>query len=98
MQLRFTPKARAQASEADAWWRKHRSAVDLFEEELNAALERIALHPTIRQPHIVGGKEVRRIQMRKTRYHVYYTVDEAQQEIVIHAVWGAVRGKPPPIR
>jgi hypothetical protein len=32
---------------------------------------------------------MRRVFMRKTQRHVYYTHDEAGAEIVIHAVWGA---------
>jgi hypothetical protein len=33
--------------------------------------------------------------MPKTEQHVYYTVDDAADEIVIETVWGARRGRGP---
>ena len=40
---------------------------------------------------------VRRVLCSRTKYHVYYVVDEALGAAVILAVWGAVRGRPPPV-
>ncbi len=98
MKLRFTPKARAQAKEAEAWWRENRElAPDQFTLELSYALDRIIRHPHIYQQHIVAAKAVRRVQMGKTRYHVYFMLDNKADEAIILAVWGQQRGKPPPI-
>jgi hypothetical protein len=43
MSLRFTPRALAEARRMKAWWRRNRlAAPDAFEQELTAALDRIA--------------------------------------------------------
>ena len=43
----------------------------------------------------IEGESVRRILMPKTEQHVYYTVDDAADEVVIETVWGARRGRGP---
>lgn len=46
MTLRFTPRALAEAKRIKTWWRRNRAAApDLFEQELAAALDRIAQAP-----------------------------------------------------
>ena len=44
------------------------------------------------------GTEVRRILLRRTRYHVYYTCDPESGSAVIRAVWHAARGRTPRLR
>ena len=96
MRLRLTARALADAKRMKTWWRRHRSkAEDLFEEELDAALERIMATPnlgSVYEPADLDVK-VRRILMPKTRNHVYYTVTAA--EIVVLTVWGAPKRRGP---
>ena len=42
-------------------------------------------------------ESVRRIAMNKTPYHVYYRVNEKLNEVVIMAVWSAMRKRGPPL-
>ncbi len=46
MTLRFTPRALAEAKRIKTWWRRNRPAApNLFDQELAAALDRIAQTP-----------------------------------------------------
>jgi plasmid stabilization system protein ParE len=89
------PDAEEDILNVDTWWRENRlAAPDLFLNELTHALALIAA------PHYVGPRYVnrlypgmRRYLMRSTRYHVYYLPRD--QDLVIVAIWGAVRGITP---
>ena len=59
------------------WWRENRPAApDLLEQELQSVLALVASAPTLgavaRDARV---KDVRRVLLRRTRYHVYYWVD-----------------------
>ena len=73
------------------------AAPDLSRDEFAAALELIGLQPLAgRRYRRALPAEVRRVILRSTRYHVYYTVREADALVV--AVWSAVRGTGPDLR
>jgi plasmid stabilization system protein ParE len=95
MNLRLTPRALADAKRMKTWWQRHRpKAPDLFEQELTAALERIASAPNLGSIYEGGGgnAEVRRLLMPKTRNHVYYAVEA--NAVVVLTVWGAPKRGP----
>jgi plasmid stabilization system protein ParE len=80
------------------WWKRHRPrSPDLFEQELAAALARIAAAPTFGRPYRAARStaEVWRVLLSKTRNHVYYTV--TTDEIRVLTVWGAPKGGAPRI-
>jgi plasmid stabilization system protein ParE len=90
MKLRLARRALADAKRLKTWWRENRPAAsDVFEEELNAALDRIAVKPNIGVLYERGNLEapVRRLLLPKTKNHVYYAVHE--DEIVVVSIWGA---------
>lgn len=95
MRLRLAPRALADAKRKKTWWQRNRpDAADLFEQELDAILERIAASPAIGQRVEQRGQVwVRRWRMPKTRNHVYYAIGAT--EIVVLAIWGAPRGLGP---
>jgi plasmid stabilization system protein ParE len=95
--VRYTPEATAHAAEVDLWWKENRTkAPDLFVEELRAAESLLARSPRAGQPHESEAMPgVRRLLLLKTRFHVYYII--AEKEIVIVAVWSAVRKQGPPL-
>ena len=97
MKLAFTPEAEEQADECDAWWREHRRATrELFAREL-ADIKALLLEA----PHlglmykVLDGFPVRRVLLRKTNTHLYYSIDDAQSLVMILAVWGAPKGRGP---
>ena len=71
------------------------AAPELLDQELRSVLAVIAAAPTLGAPardaHLVG---VRRILLRRTRYHVYYRVDVAAGRLEILALWHARRQPP----
>jgi plasmid stabilization system protein ParE len=97
VKLFFTPGAERQATEMDAWLREHRpGARDLFARELAEARELIAGTPTAGTKYMaVSGMPFRRVFMPRTKNHIYFEVDEAQGVVIVHALWGAPRGRGP---
>ena len=97
MKLFFSPQAESQAMEMDSWWREHRpGARELFARELAEARELIVSTPTAGTRYTTrSGRPFRRVLMPKTRNHVYFEVDEARELIIVHAIWGAPRGRGP---
>ena len=95
MTVRTTRATDGHIAAVDAWWRANRAkAPDLFLDELADAFALIEVAPELGRPWTsseVPG--VRRVVMRATRYHVYYRIDE--DDVVVLAVWSAVRGRGP---
>ena len=97
MRVELAPSAILQATTVEAWWRENRPAAsELFMDELTAALSLLGLGPRIGRPYaesaVVG---MRRLLMPRTRHHVYYTVNEREGLVLVHAVWHVSRGTAP---
>lgn len=80
----------------EAWWTENRrEAETLFTEELAAAFERLAASPSSGVPYRPARqKDVRRLLLKRSRYHVY-TVDQKAALVIVRAVWHAARGRGP---
>ena len=90
----LTARAAEQVRAALAWWRENRRAApDLLERELRAVLALVAAAPSLgvpaRDARLAG---VRRVLLRRTRYHVYYR--EAAGRLDVLAMWHARRQPP----
>ncbi|MGA2450798.1 MAG: type II toxin-antitoxin system RelE/ParE family toxin [Polyangiaceae bacterium] len=88
-------RATREIEDVDAWWRQNRPASpDLFLAELESMLAATALMPAlgaaIRGERVPG---LRRVLLRRTKYHVYYRVSGETLEVL--AVWHAARGAGP---
>lgn len=98
MNVRFTPRALGEAKRIKTWWLAHRpSAADLFERELDVALEHIRATPQAGRVYDQVALEmaVRRVLLPKTKNHVYYAVEA--DVVVVLSVWGAQKGRGPDI-
>ncbi len=97
MKVFFTPQAERQVAEMDFWWREHRpGSRDLFARELAEALALIAGAPAAGSTYSTrNGKNFRRVLMPKSRNHLYFNVDVSADRVVVHAIWGAPRGRGP---
>jgi plasmid stabilization system protein ParE len=95
MKLRLAPRALAEAKRKKNWWLSNRPAAPtLFENELKATLDSIAVAPELGTEYRGSfAVHVRRVLMPKTRNHVYFTVDEGA--VVVLSIWGAQRAKGP---
>jgi len=89
------PTALEQVRKVDEWWQRERVSVpDLFVEEFCAALDRLAAVPSSGAVYDGGHRrDLRRLLMPRTRYHVYYVA--AQDRVAVLAVWHATRGERP---
>jgi plasmid stabilization system protein ParE len=92
----FTARATNQARRALTWWRENRPAApDLLEQELRSVLALVAAAPTLgavaRDTRI---KDVRRVLLRRTRYHIYYRIEAAFARLEVLALWHTSRREP----
>lgn len=98
--IQTIPEADEQAQAADAWWVRHRpSSPNLFLDELTGAIDLLQRAPDVGRPHphrAIPG--LRRLLLTFTRHHIYYVHDEAADEVIILAVWGASRAGGPRLR
>jgi plasmid stabilization system protein ParE len=95
--VRFTRDAEEQSRVVDEWWQANREKAPLlFAEELRCVCDLLAQSPGIGQSYPSRSLPgVRRAFLARTRFHVYYVV--RPEEIVVVAVWSALRGHGPPL-
>jgi plasmid stabilization system protein ParE len=94
--LRTTSIADKRARRIHAWWQEHRSAApNLFLTELEQALELLSGMPSIGAPYSGPKRGIRRLLLKKTRYFLYYAVDEQAHEVEIRSIGHASRGQGP---
>lgn len=95
--VEFSPEALAQAQQVALWWRENRpAAADLFEDEVTAAVEKLSTAPATGVPYLRSNLAgIRRVLLPRTRYHIYYVVDDAAAVVRIHALWHTARGRGP---
>ncbi len=99
-----SPRAREHAASIDAWWRENRAAAsDMFLQSIDVAFEQLAANP-LAGPRYLGlaedveGVEVRRLLLRRCRYHVYYCFDADLDRVEVLAIWHTSRGHGPVLR
>ena len=97
--LGFAPEAIEHIAEIRAWWAANRLRNPrLFDGELWAVRRRLVASPRAGEPYPhprVPG--VRRLLMPRSRYHVYYVVDDTASCVWVLAVWHAERGGKAPL-
>jgi plasmid stabilization system protein ParE len=95
-----TPEADAMIATAVGWWRDNRPrAPELLLEELRAARERLSEFPEagvlVRRRGFSG---LRRLVLRRTRYHLYYRYSPEHDEVWVVAIWAAMRRRGPRLK
>jgi len=95
--VQLTSEARRQLQDIDRWWTEHRpKAPGLVLRELARATSLLSMSPMAGKVFRSASFEShRRLLLRRSRFHVYYLVDEAARVVVIVAIWNAVRGHGP---
>ena len=98
-QVVFTRDASAQVNAIENWWIANRPAApDMFARELETIVRLLEWSPMLGARYAeapVPG--VRRILIGRSRYHVYWEVDESARIVTITAVWHSGRGSGPPL-
>jgi plasmid stabilization system protein ParE len=95
--VELSPEALEQAQTIRAWWIENRQAApDLFVDELGAAIRKLGAVPRGGARYEASPiREMRRVLMPRTRYHIYYTVDDSSRLVRVHAIWHTSRGQGP---
>jgi plasmid stabilization system protein ParE len=93
------PEAERQILDALIWWHENRpKAPGLLEEEIERAIALAVAQPEAGACASSSRfQNLRRVLLRKTRYHLYYMHDLVQDEIHIVGFWHGERGAPPPL-
>ena len=90
------PRAETQIQTICRWWQTNRGSQELFANELTNALELLMTMPGLGLEYATRrGVVIRRVLLPRSRYHVYFSHDEARQLVEVRAVWGATRGRAP---
>ena len=99
LRVEFTVLAAVHVREAEEWWRLNRPAApNAIREEIEQILPLIALQPRIgARATNVKLDGVRRIHMRRIKYHLYYHVIGSPEFLEVVALWHSSRGSGPPI-
>jgi plasmid stabilization system protein ParE len=99
-ELRTTADADEMVEQIDAWWLANRPAApDLFLDEMATALTLLVEAPGIGTPYAHRTlRGARRLHLARTRYHLYYVHNAVAGEVVVLAVWSALRGTTPVLR
>ena len=95
--VQLTAEARRQLQEIDEWWTVNRpKAPALVLRELARATSLLSTMPMAGKIYRrATSANYRRLLLRRSRFHVYYLVDEAERAVRIVAIWNAVRGHGP---
>jgi plasmid stabilization system protein ParE len=98
--VRTTPNADRRILDAASWWWENRTAApDLFIREFVEAVAKLTRAPELgtryAHPRI---ENVRRLLMRRTKYHLNYVYRPEQGEVWVLSVWRAMRGRGPELK
>ena len=94
---RLAAQASEQIAEADAWWRINRPAApDAVCDAVDRALDDLTTFPeTGARATNARLPGVRKVYLKRVRYHLFYRVHPARREIEVLSLWHASRGSGP---
>ncbi len=97
--IRVSESAERQIFGAAQWWRENRTAApEAVAEELTRAFALLSSNPSVGSPcSHPDFPNLRRIYLRRIRYHLYYEFDPTAPAIDILAFWHSSRGADPPL-
>jgi plasmid stabilization system protein ParE len=94
VEVTFSTRALDDVVRADVWWRENRDAVELFGDEVAAAL--LLLEQVPRSGQRVTGRqwvsEVRRLVLRKSRFLLFYEV--SAERVTVLRIWHPAQRPP----
>ena len=95
MKVRYTREAQEQARYERKRWRAYRQHKEVFDLEIDAWTTMLETAPMLAVYGLLAGKPVRRVQLQKTKVHLYYVIEEELDVVRIVSVWGSRRGAHP---
>jgi plasmid stabilization system protein ParE len=99
LRVRTTPDADDMITELDVWWSENRPAAPtLVIDELNRVLDLLSENPDAGRPHRHRRiRGLRKHRLQGTPYLVYYVPDFEAGELIVVALWSAMRKHGPPL-
>lgn len=96
MKFDLSGRAERDVERISAWWQEHRDVgSELFFEELEEAAQHLKANPESGQPwRRRKGHIIRRWQLERTHYYVYYMVRADQEQLWVLTIWGSARRDP----
>jgi plasmid stabilization system protein ParE len=92
--VRLSARARREVTRIDENWRSAADHKNLFADELEAKLAKLADAPNLGPIYDAGTPErIFRTRLERSQYFVYYT--HSGDDIVVLSVWSALRGRQP---
>ena len=96
MKIKVTRRAERRIEIVDRYWRTNRlEAPDLLKQELSGARLTLAQDPYAGTAVVIGGRQVRRLLLTRTKQWLYYTIQPKLGLIIVQTLWGARRGRDP---
>ena len=97
--LRTSRRAGRLIRAASTWWLRNRDKAPLaFAEDLDDAFQLVQQFPYSGQPvHHPEIESAHRVCLTRTRYYLYYSVDDQHRSVEILAIWHASRGEDAPL-
>ena len=95
MKAFLSKRAARAADRIDARWRQHADHPGIFASEFLEAIELLETTGTPGSPFpTVKHPALKRLLLRKSRCHIYFEIDEANQTIQILHIWDGRREAP----
>ena len=100
MKVRLAPRALQRARHIKTWLQDHRPGAEVvFDQEfdhLTRKLAALAAQSPLGAIHgAKRGQTIWRVRLPRSQQHVYYSIDELHETVVVRTIWGARRGRPP---
>jgi plasmid stabilization system protein ParE len=96
VKIEIGTRAQRQVERINSRWQGHADYPLLFEEELEEAFRDLLAmphlgtrYPMAKRPH------VKRLLLKKSKYHLYYSLERDEAVLIIHSVWSARRKRGP---
>lgn len=85
--VRISAGAAREYQRARTWWRANRDkAPTAFEDDFDGLLRRLADRPDLVGSPVAGRIGLRRVELRRVRYYVYFQVVEAGGYVALLAI------------
>jgi plasmid stabilization system protein ParE len=94
-EIELTADAKHQLEAMTDWLLEHGDP-ERLETELARATRALAQAPWLGPP-VARRPDLRRLLLRRSRVHVYYSVDQTNQVVLVRAFWHTARGEAPPL-
>jgi len=94
--VEFSQRAAAEVHRAREWWQEHREkAPGAFDEAMLELVATLEQTPELLGEHARNMPGIRRVYLRRVRYHAYYRVAGHERHVQILSLWHASRGQEP---